>query len=64
VKHLGLEVGRPHCSPVRPAQPALHTHYVLVTWECPATHAIPVDFLDVIFDAIAKLVDWDIARLK
>ena len=63
VKDLGLEIGRAHGSPVGPTKATLDSHYVSVTWECPTTHAVPVNFLDVIFDAIAKLVDWDIAAL-
>lgn len=63
MKDLSLEVGWAHGSPVRPTKATLDAHYVSVTWECPATHAVPVDLLDVIFDAIAKLVDWDIAAL-
>ena len=63
MKDLTFEVGRTHRPAVSPAQPALHAHYILVSWERAATHTVPVDFLDVIFDAIAKLVDWDIAAL-
>ncbi len=64
MKDLAFEVGRTHRPAVSPTQPALHAHYILLSWECAATHTVPVDLLDVIFDAIAKLVDWDIARLK
>lgn len=63
MKHFCLEVGRAHGSPVRPTKATLDAHYVSVNWECSATHAVPVDFLDVIFDAIAKLVDWDVTAL-